>query len=280
MSGTAPGASRPFRRHLVDTDLGTIHLRTCGSGQRTPLVLLHMSPQSSDQHALLAPLLGSDRLVVMPDRIGFGDSDPLPDRPFTLEEVAAATLQAVTALGVGEFDVFGIHTGSSEAVELAAGTAAGRVRRAAIVALPAFSPEEVEQFRGLFKPPPAPADDGRLLRWFWRFATGPFAPSLERRGWGAVQVHELVVRHLKAWPDAWRMFHAVFDYPVGERAAQVRQPLLVLAPGDELREITLRSFPLLGPNATLRELPGMDFEVLTLNAPEIAAELRAFFDAD
>ena len=162
---------------------------------------------------------------------------------------------------MGQFDVFGIHTGSSEAIELAAATAPERVRRVAIVALPAFSAEEVEQFRGLFKPPPPPADDGRLLRWLWRFSTGPFTPPLDREGWGVEGVHALVVRHLKAWPNAWRMFHAVFDYDVAARAARVRQPLLVLAPGDEL------------------ELPHLDFEVLTLNAEEIAGHLRAFLDA-
>lgn len=270
-----------MRRHLVETSMGAVHVRTCGGGPGTPLVLLHMSAQSSEQHAHLAPLLAGDRLVVMPDRVGFGDSDPLPARDFSLEEIAQATLEAVTAVGVdGRFDVFGIHTGSSEAVELAARTARDRVRRAAIVALPAFSEEEVAQFRGLFKPPPPPADDGRLLRWLWRFSTGPFTPQLGREGWGVEQVHALVVRHIKAWPDAWRMFHCVFDYPVGDRVAEVRQPLLVIAPGDELREITLRSFPRVGPNGQLLELPHMDFEVLTLNAPEIAGHLRAFYDRE
>ena len=268
-----------MRRHLVDTSLGVLHVRTHGEGARTPLVLLHMSPQSSEQHALIAPLLGSDRLVVMPDRIGFGDSDPMPERPFTLEEVARATLEAVTALGVDRFDVFGIHTGSSEAVELAAATAPERVRRIAIVALPAFGDEEIVQFRGLFKPPPPPADDGRLLRWLWRFSTGPFTPVLGRSGWGVEQIHALVVRHVKAWPDAWRMFHAVFDYPVGERAAQVTQPFLVLAPHDELLEITRRALPSLGPQARVLELPHLEFEVLTLAAPELAGHLRSFLDA-
>lgn len=274
------------RRHLADTPLGTLHLRTLGPAgdaapSRPPLVLLHMSAQSGAQFVHVAPLLARDRLVVMADRIGFGDSDPLPARPFGLDEVARATVAAVEAVaGDGPFDLFGIHTGSTEAVEIAARTAPARVRRAAVVALPAFSPEEVEQFRGLFKPPPPPADDGRLLRWLWRFSTGPFTPPLDRPGWGPAQVHALVVQHLKAWPDAWRMFHCVFDHPTAELARTVRQPFLVLAPGDELRDLTLRSFPLLGPNGRLTQLPHMDFEVLTLHAEEMAATLRAFYDEE
>lgn len=268
-----------MRRHLVETSRGAIHLRTHGGGDRTPLVLLHMSPQSSDQHALIAPLLGSDRLVVMPDRLGFGDSDPLPEAPFTLAEIARVTLEAVTALGVDRFDVFGIHTGSSEAVELAAATAPERVRRAVVVAVPAFSADELEQFRGLFKPPPPPADDGRLLRWLWRYATGQFQPALDRPGWGVEHAHAQVVKHLKAFPDAWRMFHAVFDHPIGERIGQVRQPLLVLAPHDEILETTRRARALFPPQTQYRELLGMDFEVLTLNGDEIAGHLRAFLDA-
>ena len=268
-----------MRRHLVETSRGTIHLRTHGGGDRTPLVLLHMSPQSSEQHALIAPLLGSDRLVVMPDRLGFGDSDPLPAEPFTLEEVARVTLEAVTALGVDRFDVFGIHTGSSEAIELAAATAPERVRRVAVVAVPAFSAEELEQFRGLFRAPPPAADDGRLLRWLWRYSTGQFQPAFDRPGWGVEQAHAQVVKHLKAFPDAWRMFHAVFDHPLTERLPAVRQPFLVLAPNDEILEPTRRARALFPPQTQYRELPGLDFEVLTLNAGEIAGHLRAFLDA-
>jgi pimeloyl-ACP methyl ester carboxylesterase len=268
-----------MRRHLVETALGTMHLRTHGGGDRTPLVLLHMSPQTSEQHHLIAPLLGTDRLVVMPDRIGYGDSDPLPRGPFTLEQVAAATLEAVTALGVDRFDVFGIHTGSSEAIELAACTAPDRVRRASVVAVPAFSEEELAVFRPLFREPPPPADDGRLLRWLWRYSTGQYQPQIGREGWGAEQVHAQIVKHLKAWPESWRMFHCVFDYPVAERVGLVRQPLLVLTPNDEIREITLRTQPQFPPQARLLELPHMDFEVLELNAPEIAGHLRAFLDA-
>jgi pimeloyl-ACP methyl ester carboxylesterase len=267
------------RRHLVETSHGAIHLRTHGSGERTPLVLLHMSPQSSEQHALIAPLLGSDRLVVMPDRLGFGDSDPLPAEAFTLEEIARVTLEAVTALGVDRFDVFGIHTGSNEAIELAAVTAPTRVRRVAVVAVPAFSADELERFRGLFRAPPPPADDGRLLRWLWRFSTGQYQPALDRPGWGVEQAHAQVVKHLKAYPDAWRMFHAVFDHPIAERLPAVRQPLLVLAPNDEIFETTRRARALFPSQTHYLELPGLDFEVLTLDAGEIAGHLRAFLDA-
>ena len=59
----------------------------------------------------------------------------------------------------------------------------------------------------------------------------------------------------------------------------MRQPLLVLAPNDEILETTRRSRALLPPQAQYRELLDMDFEVLTLNGDGIAGHLRAFLDA-
>ena len=47
-----------MERHLVKTRHGYVHLRTGGSGDGTPLVLLHMTPQSSRQFDRIAPLLG------------------------------------------------------------------------------------------------------------------------------------------------------------------------------------------------------------------------------
>src|SRR5262245_64843041 len=97
----------------------------------TPLVLLHMSPLSGRMFDRIAPDLARDRQLVVPDRLGFGASDRLA-APLRFEEYARSTLDALDALGIGTFDVCGIHSGSCEAIELAVAHG-GRVRRAAIV---------------------------------------------------------------------------------------------------------------------------------------------------
>ena len=94
-----------------------MHVRTLGKGG-VPLVLLHSQVVSSRWYDDLAPLLAGDRLIVMPDRIGYGDSDPAP-RQLSFSEFAEATIDGLDALGVAEFDAAGIHSGGIEAIELA-----------------------------------------------------------------------------------------------------------------------------------------------------------------
>ena len=60
---------------------------------------------------------------------------------------------------------------------------------------------------------------------------------------------------------------------------EVRQPFLVLAPHDDLWEVTKRALPDLPPDARVVELPHMSYEVFTLNAEELADEVRSFLDA-
>ena len=64
-----------MKRYLIETRHGYMHVRTWGSGG-TPLMLLHMAPLAGAMFDRVAPLLATDRLVIAPDRIGYGFSDP------------------------------------------------------------------------------------------------------------------------------------------------------------------------------------------------------------
>src|SRR5262249_33742839 len=134
-------------RHLVHTAHGAVHLRAWGEpGDRPPLALLHMAPLSSAMWERFAPLLASDRLVIAPDRLGFGASDHLVE-PRPLEVYAQATAQALEAAAPsGQWDVLGIHSGSCEAIELAR-IEPERVRRIAIVAVPDLTEAERTAFK-------------------------------------------------------------------------------------------------------------------------------------
>jgi hypothetical protein len=82
-------AGDPVRRHLLATRHGFVHVREAGSG-KVPLLLLHMSPLSSHMWDTMLPLMSTDRRVLAPDRIGFGDSDRLT-RPIQFHEYAGHT---------------------------------------------------------------------------------------------------------------------------------------------------------------------------------------------
>ncbi len=123
-------------RQLVDTRHGQMHVRTAGAGG-TPLVLLHSQVVGGRLYDSAIPLLAADRQVIVPDRIGYGCSDPLV-RSLTFAEFAEATVDALDALGVASADIAGIHSGSMEAVELATAHP-GRVNKLVLVTLSVFN---------------------------------------------------------------------------------------------------------------------------------------------
>src|SRR4051812_8174877 len=97
----------PIRRQIVDTRHGQMHVKTAGEGG-TPLLL---SPSQVMAHwfDMAIPLLATDRMVVVPDRIGHGLSDPATKR-LTFFDYADSTFDALDALGIAEFDAIGIHS--------------------------------------------------------------------------------------------------------------------------------------------------------------------------
>ena len=295
-------------RKLVATRHGHVHLRITGGGDDasggkegdevgregvvgegkesagnsgnggTPLVLLHMSLSSGRMFRHVTPALSRRRQVVAPDRLGSGCSDH-PQRRLSLSEYADATLKALDAVGVEQFDVVGIHTGSCEAIDIAA-RYPQRVRRIAVVTAPVFSAEEVPVFKDSYLHEPEPAADGSHLAWYWGWwQKGGFGGAAERsRDWPADLLHEFMVDHLLTQPDPWWAHHAVFDSPTGEQLSTLRQPLLVLHVHDDLLKQTERAIPLLPSHAEvvpLRELTDV-LEHFTTSAEKILHHIETF----
>jgi pimeloyl-ACP methyl ester carboxylesterase len=254
-----------------------MHVRTGGADGKTPLVLLHMTAQSARQFDRIVPLL-EDRPLVLPDRIGFGQSDDLA-APLPFEEYALATLDALDALGVGTFDAIGIHTGSAEAIELAT-SRPERVRRVGVVALPAFDEDERAFFRDYLGEPAAPQEDGSHLLDAWKRARGPIQPPLDGVRGTAHDVHRQAFNSLRAGPALQWTIESVMAHETGALAQRVRQPFLVLAPHDDVWSQTERMLPLLPPNARVVDLPHMDYEVFALHPEELARHIRDFLDAE
>jgi pimeloyl-ACP methyl ester carboxylesterase len=232
-----------------------------------------MSPLSGGMWDAVAPRLARDRRLIIPDRIGFGDSDRLAE-PLPFPEYALATLDVLDALELDAVDVLGIHTGSCEAIELAS-VHPRRVRRIAVVSLPAMTDDERQSFKSTYSAMPEPVADGSHLQRYWRW----WAEANPDGRWPAALVHERVLDHLRAGPHVWWTYHAVFDYPAGERAAAVRQPFTVFGPHDDLWRTTARAVADLPPHAQFVELPHLGYEIFTLAADEMAERVSAVFDA-
>jgi pimeloyl-ACP methyl ester carboxylesterase len=233
-----------------------------------------MTPMSGAMYDPLLPRLGTDRLMVAPDRLGFGFSD-LPPRALSMAEYALATLDMADALGIERFDVLGTHTGSVEATELAS-SCPERVRKVVLVAIPAYTPEDLERRRYRLAGVPVPAEDGSHLDWHWKrrflFRTPPFdIPQLQWR----------LLQELLAGQHLWWSYEAVFDYPMADRLAGLSQPVLVLAPHDDLWDQTdrVRRDGGLPAGAQFVELGHLSLDIAYYAPDEVAALVRTFLDA-
>jgi pimeloyl-ACP methyl ester carboxylesterase len=108
--GRAGGAA--LRMHVVE------HGRAGGG---LPVVLLHGLPATSYLWRDVARDLEHERLCVMPDLLGCGESERPADRgAYRLEEQAATLLRLLDALGIDRFAVVGNDLGGAVAVHVAA----------------------------------------------------------------------------------------------------------------------------------------------------------------
>ena len=174
-------------RRIVATALGQVHVRLQGGDPTqaaAPLVLLHMSPRSSQMWTCLQPLLG--RPSIAPDRPGYGFSDAPPANP-SLPAYAAAMWEALDAIGIpGQVDLLGMHTGALEALQMTL-QAPARVRHLGMIAIPIFNPQEMAAGLQTFaKLRVTPVEDGSHLLPAWKarfqYRDPPFAiADVQRR---------------------------------------------------------------------------------------------------
>lgn len=259
-----------IERALVDTEFGQMHVRSVGEGE--PLLLLHSQLVAGQWYDPVIPLLAPERHLIIPDRIGYGASDPA-ERPLSFEDYARATVEVLDALGVESCDACGIHSGGIEAIELATAHAS-RIRSVVLITVAVFTDDEASFFRENYSnPPPEPASDGSHLTFYWDWWMG-IKP--ETVGFDVAQ--RWMVDHLRASPNYYWTFNAAFDYPTAERIGRISQPLLVMAPHDDLWEQMQRAIPLLPDQAELVDMPHVTnaMSVFTEHTEETVEQIRRF----
>lgn len=111
-------ASVPLGEGRLAVPGSRIWYRVVGSGDGTPLVLLHGGPGFSSYYLKPLEALGSQRLVVRYDQSGSGKSDSLPDStmwtiPHYVEELESLRLH----LGISRWHVLGHSWGTILALE-------------------------------------------------------------------------------------------------------------------------------------------------------------------
>ncbi len=256
-------------RHIVGTTLGQVHMRVHrGDSARgdTPLVLLHMSPRSSQMWTYLQPLL--DRSSIAPDRPGYGFSDAPAVTP-SLPQYAAAMWQALNALGIsGQVDLLGMHTGALEALEMSL-QAPARVRHLGMIAIPVFNADEkAAGLRTFARMRVDPVEDGSHLLPAWKarfqYREPPFdIPDVQRR---------YVDYLLAPWPG--QAYEAVFRYDMQAAFLELKREVIALAPHDDVIELTERSRGLLPPGSLYIDLPHCGVDICRTHPRELADLLK------
>lgn len=230
------------RRGYVDNPYGQLHYTIVtppgGGDKRAPhLVLFHQSPNSSVEYTELVQELGKDRVVLALDTPGHGGSDGPTEIP-RIEDYAAAMSVALKNLGYGPkrpIDVFGFHTGSRIAAEIAA--IEPKMVRRVMMGLSGVSvapPEEMEKLLNSVYHPTSSEDAFRL---FCERLPNQIK-SRDRRKlddtiWGQMAVEQL--RHLTRYEYGHA---AAFEYGqrFDARLAQLTQPVSLIVIEDGSKE--------------------------------------------
>lgn len=213
-----------------------VHVRRCGDGP--PLVMCHPSPGSSRRLEPLMRALAPARSVWAIDTPGYGMSDPLGVAAPTAADYADALAATIDAAGLEAPDVFGSHTGSKIALELAV-REPQRVRKLVLDGIGLYTREERAELLAHYTPSLEPDVHGtHLLRYwhmqrdmhtYWPWYRQEPATFMGRDLPDPAHLHEKVVDFLLAGQDYWKGYHAAFRHDTAAALAAVEVPTLIVA---------------------------------------------------
>ena len=256
---------------------GQLHYRiaTPEAASLPPLLCLHQTPSNSRQWDPIQPVLASDRVVVAPDTPGYGMSDPPPD-PVEIGDYAETMFEFMEHLasqGIvapGPFDVMGYHTGSITATEMAR-RSGERVRRCVLFGLAAY-PEDVraERLDRLSERFPPPDRTLAHVEKLWSLIGQLADPAIP-----AEELHIGMADALRLGSRLPWGYIAVYRYDFLGAMAEVRQPVLVLNPEDDLWGVTQQTSHLFG-NGKRIDIPGVSHGLLSLRRDYVAEKIEHF----
>lgn len=268
-----------IRKRYVPSAYGQLHLREAGEGTHNlPVLLLHQNPSSSFEYEPLIRALATDRRVIAFDTPGYGMSDA-PPAPLSLAEYVAVMADCLADAGLPAdqpFDVYGFHTGSLLALEMALARPA-QVRRVAVTGIPMRSAEERAALLDKARSAPALDEDGKMAlemaRALWDYIVGARDKRVPLSRSAALWMEKYRSLDRSSWA-----YHGVWSYDYA-RLPQVRQPVLLVQPEEPISTVSIAAARTI-PHHTILEMPEFRRDVFDL--PEavdrIASALRTFFD--
>jgi len=248
-----------IKKGYAETPGGQIHYRYVASqadAPGLPLVFLHRTPSSSVSfEGMMEGLAGSRPLYAL-DTPGFGNSFDPAGNP-TVTDYSNWLAAALDDLGIDELHLYGHHTGTHFATEIAAAQPQ-RVRSLTVNGAAYLTADERARFRQMVGKAMMPDADGKYLAVTWQLIRGlfkTFDPDL---------VHREFCGALRAVHTRDKAFNAIWDQDYPAVLARVSCPILALSCEDDFFADYLQRIPDNHANATaMVQGPG------TVAAPEL-----------
>jgi pimeloyl-ACP methyl ester carboxylesterase len=207
-----------------------------------------------------------NRLIAL-DTPGFGASFDPPGWP-SIARYAGWVVAALDELGVRDCHLFGHHTGTNLAAELAR-RHPRRVRSLMLLGPALMDVEERSSFRSTFEIPIAPRADGSHLLENWKYARH-YNPGCDLE-----IVHDEVVNMLRAWRGRAQAYRAVSFHDLGRALRGQTIALALLSSPEDYFHPRLPLLQALRPDAEVAIVGGENFPTLS-DPAGVAAAIRSF----
>jgi len=261
------------RRSFIDGPFGQVHIRVSEAenpNKNLPLILLHQSPKSGREFLKLMTALSKTRTVIAIDNPGHGESDvPATIDDASIENYAKSAWSVIDTLGYSKVDLFGNHTGSKVACEMAC-QRGENIRNIIMVSALILSEEELQKFEDMFQP--IELDEAGT-----RF-TKAWASIVQhaKKGSELTDMAASFVENFRAG-EAYEWGHkAAFEYSrlFKDRVSSINNRIIVFNPGDMLFELTPRVAPYL-QNGEIVDYPDWGFGFQDAFTDEAVAAIEA-----
>jgi pimeloyl-ACP methyl ester carboxylesterase len=274
---SGPSAGRPdapiVQRGYVPGRYGQLHYRLSRPVRDSgapPLLLLHQNPSSSLEYQHLIDAMAIDRVVLALDTPGYGMSDA-PPAPVDMAGYAACFAEAIDVLAPalpGPFDVYGYHTGTLLALELAL-AAPDKVRRLLLSGIPMRPAAEraerlaaAQDFAALDEAGTVAID---LATKLWAYVVAARRPGMTLDDAAALWIEKLKPLDRAAWA-----YLGVWSYDYAARLPLVAHPVLLIQPDEEIAQASITAVGLIA-EARVERLAGFDRDIF--HCPDSLAAL-------
>jgi pimeloyl-ACP methyl ester carboxylesterase len=246
---------------------GQVHYRRL-HGPGAPVVCLHQTASSSAMWIKVMERMRGERSFLALDTPGFGGSFDPVDVPASMTVYANWILEALDALGIGQFHVLSHHTGACIGMELAA-QHPERVASLAMIGPVPLTLEERNEFKKHYSTPFSPTADGSYLKTTWDYLQGLGAHAdLALHHREIVDTVRAYMGRFMAYTNVWRQ-----DFTTPFKAA--RLPMLLMCASDDVLYPFFERAKQLRPDADAALLKGANFEP-DLDPEGVVAAYRTF----